>query len=230
MKYKNKCVFVMPTHNTFQKHEENKKETPATADEVLKKLIKAIKKNMEGTQHIIIIDDGSTDGTDKKLTKLLKQKGAEPILTSRPTKSYEISKTNLHLTTSIWRSDVNRGLNFAFLTGYKEALKREPELIIKLDSDGKHDAYEFPKLLDKIMERPTEYKLVLMSDQDVSYGFGFRLVVPDALERIINRLESFAKKGMATGKDLEQKTRGLDRKTIELIKKEFGEDTIDKVR
>lgn len=229
MKYKKKCVFVMPTYNTYQKNQENEKKTPRTAGEVLKDLINAIRKNMEGTQHIIIIDDGSTDGTDVNLTRLLEQKKAKPSLTRGSTRSYVISKTNLDLIISIWRSDVNRGLNFAFLRGYKEALKTKPEFIIKLDSDGKHDACEFPKLLDRIMERPTEYKLVKMADQDVSDGFGFRLSTPDAIERIIDRLESFANEKWETEEDWRLKTRGFDRKTAELIKKEFGKKAVVKV-
>jgi glycosyltransferase involved in cell wall biosynthesis len=196
--------------------------------EVLKDLIDAIERNMEGTQHVIIIDDGSSDKTDAKLTRLLRQRRARP----KPSRTrgsiglYELSEANLHLIISIWRFDKRRGLNFAFLRGYKEALKKRPEFIIKLDSDGKHDAYKFPKLLERIMEKPTEYKLVLMKDQDGIDGAGFRLITLDAIERIIDRLERFANEKWKKEEEWELRARGFDRKTKRLIEREFGNNAI----
>lgn len=226
MKCKKKCVFVMPTYNTYQNHQENPKKTPSTAHEVLKDLIDAIRKNMKGEQYIVIVNDGCTDETEYELLRLLKRKKAEQSPGRGPIISYRIKKPDLDLEISIRKHSRNRGLNFAFLTGYKEALNKEPEFIVKLDSDGKHNAKEFPKLLECVMESPKKRKLVLMAHQDAKDGFGFRLLTRDALERIIDRLETFTIKKMKTGKNWKEKTRTFDRETKKLIKKEFSSAAI----
>lgn len=145
--YKDKCVFVMPTYNTY------KQKTRRVAHLVLEDLIQAIRKNMIGRQQTIIINDGCTDDTEKELIRSLKKKNAKRCPKRNLKISYKICKSNLELTISILPLIVHEGLNIAVVSGYKEALKSKPEFVIKLDSDGEHNPFDFPKLLKCIKRR-----------------------------------------------------------------------------
>lgn len=48
--------------------------------------------------------------------------------------------------------DRNRGYGAALRTGFKEALKESPRIVITLDADGQHDPSEIPKLIKPILE------------------------------------------------------------------------------
>lgn len=220
--YKDKCVFVMPTYNTYEKYREGK--ISHTVSEVLDNLISAIRKNLTERQEVIIIDDGCTDETKKELTKLLKRKEARQLPQRVSKISYKISEPNLELTISMLNLNINKGLNIAVVRSYKEALKRKPKFIIKLDSDGQHNPSDFPKLLKCIKKRLNKLKLVTIRDKDqiLKKGFGFRIINYDALKTIINDLEKFAYKEKRAGN-----TRGVDRKTKAFIEERFGKKAVD---
>jgi glycosyltransferase involved in cell wall biosynthesis len=74
---------------------------------------------------VIVVDDGSTDGTFKRA----EQSDAIVIRSSR-----------------------NRGKGAALRRGFKESTKYNPDIIITLDADGQHDPNEIPKVLEPIKE------------------------------------------------------------------------------
>ena len=74
---------------------------------------------------IIVVDDGSVDQT----SKLAKRAGATVI-----------------------RHETNQGKTAAVQTLIKEAIKRDADVLILLDSDGQHDPDEIPVLLKSIIE------------------------------------------------------------------------------
>ena len=65
-----KCFFVVPTFNTYKDYQNGK--VSRTVHEVLKDLIAVVKKNLMKKQEILIINDGSTDETERELLDLLK--------------------------------------------------------------------------------------------------------------------------------------------------------------
>lgn len=219
--YEDKYVFVMPTYNTYEKYREGK--ISRTASEVLDSLISAIRKTLTKKQEVIIIDDGCTDETEKELTKSLKRKKARQLPQRVSKISYRISEPNLELTISMLKLNVNKGLNIAVVRGYKEALKSKPEFVIKLDSDGEHNPSDFPKLL-KFIKRVNKLKLVYIRDKDqiLKKGFGFRIIICDALKAIISDLEKFAYEEKRAGN-----TRGVDQKTKVFIEERFGKTAVD---
>ncbi|HDI31777.1 MAG TPA: glycosyltransferase family 2 protein [Thermofilum sp.] len=74
---------------------------------------------------IIVVDDGSKD-----LTKdIAEELGAIVVAHER-----------------------NKGYGAALRTGFKEALKESPKIIITLDADGQHDPSDIPKLIKPIIE------------------------------------------------------------------------------
>ena len=74
---------------------------------------------------IIVVDDGSTDNT----SKLAKRAGAVVI-----------------------RHETNKGKTAAVQTIINEAIRRDADVLILLDSDGQHDPDEIPVLINTISE------------------------------------------------------------------------------
>lgn len=81
----------------------------------------------EGNYHILIIDDGSPDGTASIVKQIQKEKSE-----------------NLHL---IERSG-KLGLGTAYITGFKWALEHGYEYIFEMDADFSHNPDDLPKLYD----------------------------------------------------------------------------------
>jgi len=104
------CCVLIPTYNNDR-----------TLEYVLVKVL-------EFTGQVIVINDGSTDGTRKILEKF-------PGLTV------------LHLTK-------NKGKGFAIRQGFKEALLQGYSYAITIDSDGQHLPEDLPKFLSMIEEQP----------------------------------------------------------------------------
>lgn len=75
---------------------------------------------------IIVIDDGSKDKTAEKAH----QAGAE-----------------------VYRHLLNRGLGAALSTGFKIALRNNPDIIITFDADLQHQAKDIPNLIKPIKEK-----------------------------------------------------------------------------
>src|SRR5262245_26554218 len=77
---------------------------------------------------IIVIDDGSTDGTWQRLVSI-----ADPRLVRL-------------------RHDQNRGVGAATKSGYRYCLRTECDLIAVMDGDGQMDGRDLPALLDRAIE------------------------------------------------------------------------------
>ncbi len=83
---------------------------------------------LEYTNRIIIVNDGSTDETKNILEKYS-----------------HLHVVNFH---------ANKGKGVALRTGFKEAVTKDFEYAITIDSDGQHYADDIPVFLEKIQEQP----------------------------------------------------------------------------
>lgn len=211
--YTDKCFFVMPTFNTYKDYQNGKVSTRATVHEVLKDLITVIRENLVNKQEILIINDGSTDNTEKELLDLLRNSRAIqlPERGIHNFSSYKISVADLRLIISVLTIEKNMGLNLAVLRGYKEALNQKPDFIIKLDSDGQHNPSDFPKLLERIKK---EEKLKFVN---LPRKLGFLIISYNALREVIDEIEK-----IAHGPE----KRGIDRKTKNIIRSTFEKDAV----
>ena len=79
--------------------------------------------------HIIVIDDGSTDRT----SEVARLAGAQVI-----------------------RHDKNKGKGAALKTGFLEAPKNGTEVLVTMDTDGQHDPSDIPKLIAPIMAKEAD--------------------------------------------------------------------------
>lgn len=77
--------------------------------------------------HVIVVDDGSTDGTAKILTQL----DVKVVSHSR-----------------------NRGKGAALVTGFRQALAEGYDYAVTIDSDGQHFAADIPRLVEAMREHP----------------------------------------------------------------------------
>jgi glycosyltransferase involved in cell wall biosynthesis len=104
---------IVPAHN----------EAPSIAGVVNE--IRAV----DGDLHVVVIDDGSTDGTAAAATRA----GAHVV-----------------------RLPFNLGIGGAMQTGYQYARDHGFELAVQIDGDGQHDPREVPKLIEPIVEGVTD--------------------------------------------------------------------------
>ena len=81
---------------------------------------------LEGGYHILIIDDGSPDGTARTVKKLEKEFPDRLFLIERAGKL---------------------GLGTAYITGFKWALGKGYDYIFEMDADFSHDPNDLPRLL-----------------------------------------------------------------------------------
>jgi glycosyltransferase involved in cell wall biosynthesis len=79
--------------------------------------------------HVVVIDDGSTDGTASAAARA----GAHVV-----------------------RLPFNLGIGGAMQTGYQYARDHGFDLAIQIDGDGQHDARELPKLIEPIVQGVTD--------------------------------------------------------------------------
>ena len=105
-----KKVVIIPTYN----EKEN-----------IEKIIRAIR-SLDGDYHILVIDDGSPDGT-AAIVKGLQTEFAGA----------------LHI---IERSG-KQGLGTAYITGFKWSLARDYDYIIEMDADFSHNPNDLPRLV-----------------------------------------------------------------------------------
>ncbi|MCR4910288.1 MAG: polyprenol monophosphomannose synthase [Bacteroidales bacterium] len=106
---KSKLV-IIPTYNEIENVE---------------KIIRAVFA-LEGGYHILIIDDGSPDGTAKAVQKISKEFPDRLFLIERAGK---------------------QGLGTAYITGFKWALGKGYDYIFEMDADFSHDPSDLPRLL-----------------------------------------------------------------------------------
>lgn len=81
--------------------------------------------SLEGEYHILIIDDGSPDGTADIVKKIQKERHSRLFLIERPGK---------------------QGLGTAYLTGFKWALSKGYDYIFEMDADFSHNPEDLPRL------------------------------------------------------------------------------------
>jgi Glycosyltransferases involved in cell wall biogenesis len=75
--------------------------------------------------HILVIDDGSPDGTAEAIKKLQSEYADALFLVQRPGK---------------------QGLGTAYIAGFKWALERDYQFIFEMDADFSHDPKDLPEL------------------------------------------------------------------------------------
>ena len=89
--------------------------------------------------HIIVVDDNSPDGTGEIAGRLAVENAGRVSVIHRPGKL---------------------GLGTAYITGFKEALAEEADLVCSMDADFSHDPRYVPDIVDKINQG---YDLVIGS-------------------------------------------------------------------
>jgi len=132
-------------------------------------------KEYGGDYGIIVVDDGSTDGTYEKLIDL---KSEIPYL-------------------KVIQHRKNRGYGAAMCTGLLETKKEKPSQFVTLDADGQHNPGEIPKLLDAL----NEADLVIGSPvktKDKCYG-ALKNIWRKGFTFLINSLYPFNKLSYTTG-------------------------------
>ena len=106
-----KKLVIIPTYNEIEN---------------ISKIIQAVF-DLEGEYHILVIDDGSPDGTGGVVKSL-----------------QQVYPERLHL---VERSG-KLGLGTAYVTGFKWALERDYDYIFEMDADFSHNPADLPRLLD----------------------------------------------------------------------------------
>ena len=106
------CIVIIPTYNEIEN---------------IEKIIRAVF-SLQKCFHILIIDDGSPDGTAQVVHRLMKDEFSDRLfIIERSGKS---------------------GLGTAYITGFKWALERDYEYIFEMDADFSHDPNDLPRLYE----------------------------------------------------------------------------------
>jgi len=146
-------LIIIPTYNEIE-----------NIENIIRKVF-----SLEESFSILIIDDGSPDGTAKKVKELQK----------------EFSKTLF-----IEERKGKLGLGTAYILGFKWALKKDYQYIFEMDADFSH---KFDDLI-KIIEVSSDFGLVIGSryiDEGGSNGWDFKRKI---LSSFANKLSKFALK------------------------------------
>lgn len=102
-------VVIIPTYN-------EKENISAIIEKVL---------SLDGEYHVLVIDDGSPDGTEAIVKGLMEQYRGKVSLIERGRKL---------------------GLGTAYITGFKWALENEYDFVFEMDADFSHNPDDLPKL------------------------------------------------------------------------------------
>lgn len=131
-------AIVIPTYNEGET-------LPSLIDRLIKVLIELTEKFF-----ILIVDDGSPDGTGKLAEDLNKKYG--------------------HIT--VLHRESKLGLGSAYKIGFKTVLEKfDPDIVVEMDADHSHDPTEIPKMIQKI----GKYDFVIASrhiPESVIIGWG----------------------------------------------------------
>ena len=137
-----KLSVVMPVYNER-----------ATVEQILQRV-----QAVEIEKEIIIVDDGSTDGTREFLQALAQTSvGHNPASTTLPATGSLIRTDNIR----VFLQEKNRGKGAALRRGFQEACG---EIVLVQDADLEYDPQDYHKLLEPI----------LRGAADVVYGTRFR--------------------------------------------------------
>jgi glycosyltransferase involved in cell wall biosynthesis len=135
-----KISFVMPVFNEMR-----------TIEEILLQ-VQAVDLDKE----IVIVDDGSTDGTRAFLTTLEECAKHPPATMKLPRTGRDLRADNLR----IFFQDKNRGKGAALRRGFQEA---KGDIVVIQDADLEYDPGDYPKLIE----------LIESEEADVVYGSRF---------------------------------------------------------
>ncbi|MCW1296442.1 MAG: glycosyltransferase [Candidatus Parvarchaeota archaeon] len=148
------AVALMPTYNTYTRGKPGYWHD--NVGNVLEDLL-SIKEHFlkDSLKKIIVVNDGSTDKTNEVLEELVRRE------------SKTIDVINI---------PENLGFNYAVLAGYEKALKNNPKIIVKMDSDGETPPIFITELLDKMVKLDADhihYGTPFSSEMSTGF-FGFR--------------------------------------------------------
>jgi dolichol-phosphate mannosyltransferase len=105
----------------------------------VKKLIETIHKNLaeiKGLETtILIIDDGSPDGTADVVKKMANKYGAKPFKVK------------------LMSRKIKDGLGKAYIAGFGELIKMKPDYILQMDADLSHDPVYIPNFVKAAKEK-----------------------------------------------------------------------------
>lgn len=107
-----KKFIILPTYNEAEN---------------LPKLVKTIFDLQIPDLHIIVVDDGSPDGTGQIADRLAKE---FPLI--------------------VIHRQGKQGLGSACITGFKKALEFGADIVCQMDADFSHDPHDLPRLLERI--------------------------------------------------------------------------------
>ena len=86
-------------------------------------------------RHVIVVDDASPDSTADLVAAAAREQDR----------------------IRLFRHPQNRGVGGAMLTGYRQALELEAQIVVKIDGDGQMDMDHLPRLLEPLVEGRADY-------------------------------------------------------------------------
>ena len=88
-------------------------------------LVVAARENLPADSHVLIVDDGSPDGTGEIADRIAAREPAVSVL----------------------HREEKQGLGPAYVAGFRHALAAGAELVVQMDADFSHDPADLPRLL-----------------------------------------------------------------------------------
>ena len=129
-----KKLVIIPTYNEIEN---------------IEKIIAAVS-DIEGDYHILVIDDGSPDGTADAVRSIQKQCPDRIFLIER---SGKLGLGDLNLTVAASHENGRElGLGTAYVAGFKWALEHDYDYIFEMDADFSHNPADLPRLLAACVE------------------------------------------------------------------------------